>query len=324
MIKQKHIISGLALTLTAILTGCCCTDATFSEGWYQTWTNDPAEVSIVQPNDTIIDPMAAHVKEKQNDWTVTVSVVPAEEADASLQSIGGGNYYKITDVRQHFVDLGGQISQRFGVLRNFKIVGDAASDPSGVTEVRSGAPNRLTYNLSQLSCQFHRGQYHEAVWINGHRIRDAYRDPDFYTASVGVQVKLLHESGKQRFAINADGKASGGTPSEAISAAISNAVNNVMLQYGMNFAPPIHVTMMHGDGLFAQISAGEKDGVVIGTPIRFIQFVQLGKIGNKDNIQENQIASGIVVKIDDDTAWVKVDHYHYKVVHIGTLAKIGQ
>ena len=324
MKNYKKYMIGISAGLTSLVfTGCCCTTATLSEAWYASTTNDPSSVAIVQPNDTQLDPMAQHVQEKKNDWIVTASVIPSEEAAVSLASIGGSSY-GVNQTRQFFTALGQDVAHRFGALKNFKIVGAPVTDPSGVTEVQSAAPNRLTYNLSQLSCKFHRGEYHPAVWYNGHRIRDAYTDPDYFAATASVHVSLLDASGNQRFSITAAATAKGDTEANAANLAIKAALNDVMLQYGMRYAPPAHVTMMRGDGLFAKINIGQKDGVVAGTPVRFVQFVNLGQVGGKDNIQENVIATGNVCKLESDSAWVKINCYHYKVVHIGTLARLGR
>lgn len=322
MKKRNILLVALSTPVLALLLGGCSCGASFSEWWYEKNTDDPSSVGIVLPNDTIIDPMADHVQEKSNDWNITASVVPAEEAEASLASIGT-NRYGAEKTRQFFVALGQDVANRFGALKNFKLVGSPAADPSGITEVHTSAPNRLTYNLTQLSSKYTQGKYHDAVWVNGHKIADSYRDPDYYTATAGVQVALIDDTGNQRFSINAVVSANADTAENASSMAIKAAVNDVMYQYGMRYAPPGHVTMMRGDGLFAKINIGQNDGVTLGMPVRFIQYVSIGKLGNQDNIQENIIAIGNVVKIEGESSWVKINCYHHKVVHIGCLVKLG-
>lgn len=319
--KRALLMIG-AVGFVSLLSGCRCWyhGATFSEAWDQDFASDPDAFAIVSPNDLTRDPNAPGGAVANKNWVVEASVVPADDAKDSLRSM----YGNIIVNKRYFVELGSKLANSFGRLRNFRIVGTQAADVSGVTEVQQNAANRLTYNITQLSVQHVPRRYVNPVYSNGRLIRSGYWIPSKEIATVAIRVALLAADGTQRFSIEGTGNVESATSQEACHAALDAAVKNVMFQYAMKFAPPSYVTMLRGNGLFAKIEIGTESGLMNGMNVNFVQLVNLGSVGGQNNVQENVVAAGTIVKVGNGFAWCKVGCHHYRVVKLGTLVKLRQ
>ncbi len=102
-----------------------------------------------------------------------------------------------------------------------------------------------------------------------------------------------------------------------INEALENIVKDYMVQFATDFAPAAAVLMTKGSGKIAMLNIGRQHGVLIGTEIEFIEYLEGGK-----KTRAVPFAQGKVFEIDNDTCWVMVDDYDEVCVRKYTVARV--
>ena len=107
----------------------------------------------------------------------------------------------------------------------------------------------------------------------------------------------------------------------ALSRAAEDAVKEFCTKIAVKYAPPARVLQTRGNGEAARISIGTNYGVAEGTKVCFYEIVDNSDVGGKKR-DMNDIATGVVKRVEEKSAWVKVDNAEKVNVRKGVYVRV--
>ena len=102
-----------------------------------------------------------------------------------------------------------------------------------------------------------------------------------------------------------------------INEAAENVVRDFMAQFAADFCPVAAVMMTKGSGQIAMLNIGRSHGVLKGSEIEFIEYMNIGK-----TMRAIPFAVGEVFEIDNESCWVEVKNYQNVRVRKFSVARI--
>ena len=107
----------------------------------------------------------------------------------------------------------------------------------------------------------------------------------------------------------------------ALNRAAEIAARDFCAKIGVKYAPPARVLQTRGNGAAARISIGKNYGVGEGTPVCFYEIIDNSDIGGEKR-DMNDIATGVVKRVEEKTAWVAVDNAEEVNVRKGVYVRV--
>lgn len=107
----------------------------------------------------------------------------------------------------------------------------------------------------------------------------------------------------------------------ALSEAAESAVKDFCAKIAAKYAPPARVLQTRGNGEAARISIGKNYGVAEGTEVCFYEIIDNSDVGGAKR-DMNDIAKGTVKRVEEKTAWVKVEDAEKTNVRKGVYVRV--
>ena len=310
----RIILMAGMMVATAFLTGCMHGE-TFDEWKAQLFDNDPLVLQVVPPNDTEVDEKgrvfaqaALETIEQRKNFTCDVKLVPSQRLIGFIANSRDRQLFAKT--------VSTRIFSGFNALSDFNFVGNEADalDTAPTAVSTANDTYSLVFDIVNLNVNKRVDQKYNMI---------TQKTEPFivFDGTTEVALTLLDPEGKQKlYMLVKPSVAQCETPEAASDALAAAAAQMLVADYGRQVAPPAYVSEMRGNGLFAKISIGSAYGVQLGDVIRFFEqeTVANAVTGSMEN-RQTQLATGVVKQLGSDYAWVKIDWFHYRRVHIGTL-----
>lgn len=327
--KNLLLISIISTGLLVLMG--CMHGETFAEWKSQNFEKDPWEVTVVEPNDSLVDEtnreFIQEVKTaiaQRDKFQREARVLPSQNVTAFLNSprVGGQEAN-----RRILVAYASKILSAFSTVKSLKIIGTEDEAMAQLSAPTIGAPTEtkatyvLSYNILSLSTQkVQKKLLGQPVTIGG-------QVQYCYIGEMSANIVLLDEKGQQKMNLAASVSVDGQDTEELAQQALIDAVvTNIIGQYTERVAPPAYVSQLRGNGLFAEITLGSDYGISAGTTIEFYQNVKdTDFVSGKPIVKKMVVATGTVSEqrfISPNSAWVKINYHHYRKVHLGTFARV--
>ncbi|MBQ9366510.1 MAG: hypothetical protein IJT83_01925 [Victivallales bacterium] len=313
---QLVLLAGMMMS-AACLTG-CMNGETFDEFKAQLFSNDPMVLQVIPPNDITVDERGLeYAKEVQK----TIEERKNFKCDVKLiPSMRLPSFIRNNAVRQEFAKTTStRIFAGFNALSDFNFVGNELESLETLPEAASFAKSEnysLVFDIVNLSLDEERGGSLSLKLNNVSTVTGPT-----YCGSTDVALTLLDPEGKQRLYMHVKPSVSGcASYNDARDALADAAVQMLLTEYARQLAPPAAVDEVRGNGLFARINVGGAYGIQVGSIIRFVeQEMVKNRITEVEEFRQTQVADGVVKMVGSDYAWVKINKFHFRRVHIGTL-----
>ena len=314
---QFSLLLGLC-SCAFFLTGCMHGE-TFAEWKAQMFDKDPMSALVIPPNDTITDANGLAVYQQQKDnlearkeFNNDVKLVPSSKLHGFIGNSGS---------RQQFAKrLSSRIYSTFNSLSDFTFSTLEEDVLEGTaTAVDAEEENNINlfvYNIVALDMV----QYTTSkIGLDGRT-----RTYEYYRGNAEVTLTLLDPEGNQRLYLPVSVAVDEmGTDVETLDALANVAAQELLTEFSRQTAPLAFVSEVRGNGLFAKISQGKDYGIQQGGRVSFysLEPVMNPLTGQMEN-RQTVLASGVALVVGPDYAWIKVDLFHYRKVHIGTLVSM--
>lgn len=103
--------------------------------------------------------------------------------------------------------------------------------------------------------------------------------------------------------------------------AAGEAAAEFCTKIAVKYAPPSRVLQTRGDGAAARISIGKNYGISDGTQVCFYEIIDNSDVGGEKR-DMNDIATGVVRRVEEKTSWVEVDNAKNVNVRKGVYVRV--